>query len=115
MTSVSWRTWKTNREFGFFADHDSPHSFGVGGVLSTHHMAILVDGTAISFLVTPPAGGSPSNISVTTGLEPVNTLEFSTEIDVAGGPQLIEFRISESACSVKHAPRATCPLQPASA
>jgi len=51
-------------------------------------MAILVDGTAISFLVTPPAGGSPSNITVTTGLEPVNTLEFSTEIDVAGGPQL---------------------------
>jgi len=59
-------------------------------------MAILVDGTAISFLVMPPAGGSPSNIIVTTGLVSVNTLEFSTEFDAAGGPQLIEFRISDS-------------------
>jgi hypothetical protein len=58
MASVSWHTWKTNRQFDFFADHDSPHSFGVGG------------------------------------------------------PQRIEFRISDSACSVKHAPEATCPLTP---
>jgi len=75
---------------GFFLGHDDNTLIGIDNAILDQRLAILVDGAVLDFSIRYPGNDFPK------GSTSADMFEFAADFVSAGGPALIEFRISGS-------------------